>query len=100
MRFSPLKMDIILLIIRDFDPHIAQDLIRQQLNINTEQMFHVIDFLMQSQFISFKEGKLELTHTAYSLLNERNLDKFSFKNIESYKFKVNEEILENYIPKF
>lgn len=99
MKFSPMKRNIILLIIRDTDMANVIDIIKLYLTITTEQVFYIIDYLLDKQWIGFKEGKLILTIHGYDALENSNLDGFSLKNIEEYKYKVNESYLKDYIPK-
>lgn len=99
MKFSPLKRDIILLIVRDYEIVEAYQMIQAQLNVGIEQTFYIIDYLMNQHLLNFDEGELYLTNEAYSILKERKLDTFSLNKIEDYQFFVDENYLSNYVPK-
>lgn len=98
MKISPLKRDIVLLIVRDYEVEDIQRLIKAQFNIGFEQAFYIIDNLIEKKLLEFKSGELILTHAAYNILRERRLDVFSLKNIKKYEFIVNEKYLSEYIP--
>lgn len=99
MKFSPLKRDIILLIVRDYEIVEVNRVIQAQLNVGIEQTFYIIDHLINQNLLNFDDGELHLTNAAYSILKERRLDTFSINEIEKYEFFINEKFLSNYIPK-
>jgi hypothetical protein len=99
MKFSPLKRNIVLLIIKDHEMAEVIDVIKVYLNITTEQVFHIIDFFIYSSWVNFEEGKLMITYEGNNILKQSKLNNFSLKSIDEYKFKVKEDLLENYIPK-
>lgn len=99
MNFSPLKRNIILLIIRDFEMAVIIETIKEYLNITTEQVFYIINYLVESKLVDFEEGKLVLTYEGNSVLERSNLNSFSLDSINDFKYTVKESPLENYIPK-
>lgn len=99
MKFSPLKRDIVLLIVRDYEVVEVNGVIQAQLNVGIEQIFYIIDHLINQQLLNFNDGELHLTNAAYNILKERKLDTFSFNEIEKHEFFINENFLSNYIPK-
>ncbi|WJM08369.1 hypothetical protein [Paenibacillus sp. PK1-4R] len=99
MKFSSLKRDILLIIIRDYDMALIIDTIKEYLNITTEQAFHSIDYLISSKWVDFKEGRLIITLEGTSKLEHSNLDSISFEGMNELKYVVDESVLGNYVPK-
>jgi hypothetical protein len=75
------------------------DTIKKYLNITTEQVFHIIDYLIDSKLVDFEEGNLIITLEGKSILEHANLNTVSLESMGEYKYKVNEDPLRNYIPK-
>ncbi|MFD5022959.1 hypothetical protein ACFWMP_29150 [Paenibacillus sp. NPDC058367] len=73
--------------------------IKEYLNITTEQVFHVIDYLIVSKWVDFEKGKLIITFDGESKLEHSNLIKISFEQMKGLKYFVDESPLENYVPK-
>ncbi|WP_161783055.1 hypothetical protein [Pontibacillus yanchengensis] len=94
-----MKRDIVLLIIRDHAMDLTIDTIKEYLSITAEQVFHVIDFLIKSELVIFKEGELHITNEGYNTLERSNLNAFSLEDIEETTIIVDESPLKNYIPK-
>ncbi|PFZ78742.1 hypothetical protein COL82_09570 [Bacillus toyonensis] len=99
MKFSPLKRNIVLLLIRDTESADLIDNIKMYLSVTSEQAFYIIDYLLEQKWIFFVDGKLMLTDSGYSLLRQAKLEKFFLDNIYERKFKINQNYLRNYIPK-
>ncbi|PFB76729.1 hypothetical protein CN286_19425 [Bacillus anthracis] len=75
------------------------DTIKEYLNVTTEQVFYIVDYLIASNWVEFEEGKLIITYEGNGILERSNLNAFSFERVETFKYLVKESILENYIPK-
>lgn len=75
------------------------DTIKVYLNITTEQVFHIIDYLIFSKWVVFEDGKLVITYQGNSLLKCSKLNTFTLESMGEIRYKVNENSLENYIPK-
>lgn len=75
------------------------DTIKEYLNITTEQVFHIIDYLISSKWVVFEEGKLVITYEGNSLLKRLKLNTITLEDMGDIRFKINESSLENYIPK-
>ncbi|WP_284037067.1 hypothetical protein [Neobacillus sp. 114] len=99
MEFSPLKRDIVLLIIRDYEMALIIDTIKEYLTVTTEQVFYIINYLIDSKWVDFQEGKLIITNEGNRILESSKLNVFSLKRVDEYKYIVKESSLENYIPK-
>jgi len=99
VKFSPMKRDIILVLIKDTEMANIIDNIKLYLNITNEQVFHTLDYLINIRMIEFQEGKLILTMQGYEILRSSNLLEFSLFNLEKYKYKIDESYLKDYIPK-
>lgn len=99
IEFSLLKRDIVLIIVRDYGIVDARQIIQTQLSVGVEQTFYIIDHLIERKLLEFNSGKIHLTSFAHDVLKSRNLDKFHLENIEKYKFKINETVLLDYVPK-
>lgn len=99
MKFSPLKRNIVLLIIRDYEMAETIDMIKEYLNISTEQVFYIIDYLIDFKWIVFEEGKLLLTHQSNNMFENLKLNSLTLDMIEGFNYIVNEDPLKDYIPK-
>lgn len=75
------------------------DMIKEYLNITTAQVFHIIDYLIDSKWVDFEEGKLIITHEGISILELSKLNVFSLESIDEFEYVVKESQLLNYIPK-
>ena len=74
------------------------DTIKEYLTVTTEQVFYIIDYLIDSKWVGFEEGKLIITYEGNSILESSKLNVFSLKRIDEFKYIVNENFLGNYIP--
>ncbi|MFC5649466.1 hypothetical protein ACFPYJ_10035 [Paenibacillus solisilvae] len=99
MKFSSLKRDILLLIIRDYEMVEIIDTIKEYINITTEQVFYILDYLIASKWVEFEDGKLIITKEGTEILAHSKLNDISFDIMKEFKYIVNESPLENYIPK-
>ena len=99
MKFSPLKRNIVLLIIRDYEMAEVIDTIKEYLTVTNEQVFYIIEYLINSRWVNFEDGKLIITYEGYSILRNSKLDGFSLQRINEFKYVVKEDPLKNYIPK-
>lgn len=75
------------------------DTIKEYLNITTEQVFHIIDYLVFLKLVVFKEGKLVITYDGNSLLKDSKLNTITLEGMDDIGFDINESPLKNYIPK-
>ncbi|MDE0639738.1 hypothetical protein PWJ77_04610 [Bacillus sp. CNPSo 3703] len=75
------------------------DTIKEYLNITTEQVFHIIDYLVFWKLVVFEDGKLVITYDGNSLLKDSKLNTITLEEMDDIRFVINESTLKNYIPK-
>lgn len=75
------------------------DTIKEYLTVTNEQVFYIIEYLINSRWVNFEDGKLIITYEGYSILRNSKLDGFSLQRINEFKYVVKEDPLKNYIPK-
>ncbi|MBB5180490.1 hypothetical protein HNQ44_001918 [Planomicrobium koreense] len=75
------------------------DMIKEYLNMTTEQVLYVIDYLIKSNWVEFEDGKLIITADGGSILKSSKLNTFSLENINEFRYTVKDRFLETYIPK-
>lgn len=97
---NPLKVKILLLLIKDYQLSELMELIPDYLNVIPSQVPFLIESLINSKHILFnqEEGRFQLTENGKQYLKGYNLLNKNIDEINSYDFQINAEEFESYFP--
>ena len=96
---SPLKLSLILIIIRDTESYDMLNILSKYTNSSTLQVIHMLEMIESKKFIEFQNGSYSLTMDGYSYLSFRDADRINLNNINETNSRINKSILSTYIPK-
>lgn len=98
---SPLKIRILLLLIKENKLGNLTELIPIYLKVLPSQIPYLLETLKKLEFIMYnkKGGIFLLTQKGISYLEEWNLQNIKIEDMELLEYKINEECLQSYIPK-
>lgn len=97
MKFSKLKLEIILMLVRDSHSSSLLENLKTYTTSTMIQIIHMLDEVEKMKFIEYKEGKYQVTWDGYQLLAFDNLES-SFFDLETPSSAIEEDIILSYIP--
>lgn len=95
---SPLKLTLLLLIIKDSKPSNLIEEISYYTSSSSIQVNAILNELKRKKFIGFVEGNFILTNASFNYLRYRGYENANIEKILDVDSKINESHLISYIP--